>query len=130
MNNVGVFVCTGCEIGAAVPLDDYEEVATDSGASTYMTHENLCSAEGVAAIQSAIDEGTDGVVIAACSHRAKIEEFRFDLTKVHVERVCLREQVAWCQPHGEEDTQMLAEDYLRMGIARMLKAEVDRKSVV
>jgi quinone-modifying oxidoreductase subunit QmoB len=118
MNNVGVFVCTGCEIGTAVPLEDFEEVATDAGASSYHTHEFLCSPEGVATIQGAIDEGVDGVVIAACSHRAKIDEFKFDPTKVHVERVCLREQVAWCQPPGEEDTQMLAEDLLRMGLAK------------
>ncbi len=118
MNKVGVFVCTGCEIGAAVDLQNFEDVGSEAGASSYCTHENLCSPEGVALIKSAIDEGTDGVVIAACSHRAKIEEFRFDPTKVYVERVSLREQVAWCQPHGEEDTQMLAEDLLRMGVAR------------
>jgi quinone-modifying oxidoreductase subunit QmoB len=138
MNNVGVFVCTGCEIGAAIDLENFEDVGSTAGASSYHTHENLCSPEGVALIQSAIDEGTDGVVIAACSHRAKIEEFNFDRTKVYVERVSLREQVAWCQPHGEEDTQMLAEDLLRMGVARAkivstpvpLSEDIDRTVLV
>jgi quinone-modifying oxidoreductase subunit QmoB len=139
MNNVGVFVCTGCEIGAAVPMEDFEDVATEAGASSYLTHEHLCSPEGVAAIQTAIDDnGVDGLVIAACSHRAKTDEFCFDTTKVHVERVCLREQVAWCQPHGEEDTQMLAEDLVRMGVARakivstpvLLSEDIDRTVMV
>jgi len=119
MNNVGVFVCTGCEIGAAVPLENLEKVASEAGVAIFTAHENLCSPEGVAVIRSAVDDGTvDGVVIAACSHRAKTEEFRFDPTSVHVERVCLREQVAWSQPHGEMDTCLLAEDLLRMGVVR------------
>ncbi len=40
-----------------------------------------------------------------------------------VERVNLREHVAWCHKPQDEDTQMLAEDYLRMGVARALKTE-------
>ncbi|MBU1074294.1 heterodisulfide reductase subunit A, partial [bacterium] len=119
MKQVGVFVCTGCDIGAAVNVAGFEDVTDEAGASSFATHPCLCSPEGVAAIQSAIDDGSvDGVVIGACSHRAKIEEFDFDRTKVFTERVSLREQVAWCQPHGEEDTQLLAEDLLRMGVAR------------
>ena len=42
---------------------------------------------------------------------------------VIVEKVALREHVVWCQPPGEEDTQMLAEDYLRMYIAKVQKME-------
>jgi quinone-modifying oxidoreductase subunit QmoB len=38
---------------------------------------------------------------------------------VIVEKIGLREQVVWCQPPGEEDTQMLAEDYLRMYISKI-----------
>ncbi|MCP4572641.1 MAG: hydrogenase iron-sulfur subunit [bacterium] len=122
MNNVGVFVCTGCDIGAAVPLENLEKVAGGLGVATFQSHENLCSPEGVAVIRGAVEDGSvDGVVIAACSHRAKIEEFRFDPTKVHTQRVCLREQVAWTQPHGHEDTILLAEDLLRMGVAQSQK---------
>ncbi len=40
-----------------------------------------------------------------------------------VEFVNLREQVVWCQPANNEDTQMLAEDYLRMGIVRAQKMQ-------
>ena len=138
MNKIGVFVCTGCDIGAAVNMENLEDIAKEFGAESYLTHDCLCAPEGVATIQSAVDEGTDGVVIAACSHRAKIEEFAFDRTKVYVERVSLREQVAWSMNGEAEDTQMLAEDLLRMGVKRTkvvkapqpLDLDVDRAVMV
>ena len=40
-----------------------------------------------------------------------------------LERVNLREQVIWSHPANDEDTQMLAEDQLRMGIVRAREAE-------
>jgi quinone-modifying oxidoreductase, subunit QmoB len=121
MDNVGVFLCTGCEIGAAVNTDELEKLATEEGAKTFFKHDCLCSVEGVAAIHKAVDEGTNGILIAACSSRVKVDEFRFDPMKVSVERMSLREQVAWSHPHGDEDTQMLAEDLLRMSMARIKK---------
>jgi quinone-modifying oxidoreductase subunit QmoB len=39
------------------------------------------------------------------------------------DRVNLREHVAWCHKPKDEDTQMLAEDYLRMGIVKAQKSE-------
>ena len=41
-----------------------------------------------------------------------------------LERVNIREHVTWCQPPKEEDTQMMAEDYLRMSLAKAAKMEV------
>ena len=71
------------------------------------------------------DVGTrDGYVGAACSPRVKTEEFLKDPRKIAVERASLREQVAWTQPHGEEDTQMLAVDLVRMGVARVSKMQL------
>jgi quinone-modifying oxidoreductase subunit QmoB len=61
------------------------------------------------------------VVVAACSHRHKQREFQFDPAAVQVERVALREQVAWSHRPGEETTQELAEDLLRMGVVRARK---------
>lgn len=130
MQNVGLFLCTGCDIGKAVNTDDFESVATEHGATSYAAHECLCSPEGVKLIHDAIDDGSvDTVVIAACSQRAKTEEFRFDPTKVAAYRVGLREQVAWTQEHGHEDTQMLAEDLIRMGCARGTKLELTKPSI-
>jgi len=120
MDKKAVFLCTGCEIGDSLDLDDFEDLCNENGASSYATHPCLCAPEGVAAIHEAIESGeADGVVIAACSARAKTAEFAFDNRKVAVERADLREQVVWTHEPNDEDTQMLAEDQLRMGLARL-----------
>jgi quinone-modifying oxidoreductase subunit QmoB len=122
MERVGVFLCTGCDIGASLATDKLQELARSSGAAHVASNPCLCAPEGVASIRVAVDAGTvDGVVIAACSQRHKQQEFRFDPAAVQVERVALREQVAWTHPAGHEDTQALAEDLLRMGMVRAKK---------
>jgi quinone-modifying oxidoreductase subunit QmoB len=122
MERVGVYLCTGCEIGASLAADKLEALAKSDGAQLFGASPCLCGPEGVASIRSAVDAGTvDGVVIAACSQRHKQEEFRFDPARVQVERVALREQVAWSHSPGEEATQELAEDLLRMGMVRAKK---------
>ena len=40
-----------------------------------------------------------------------------------LERVNLREQVAWCHEAKHEDTQAMAEDYMRMGLVKAGKME-------
>ncbi len=67
------------------------------------------------------NEELTAVVIAGPSSRVYQDVFRFEGTIT--ERVNLREQVVWCQPANHEDTQMLAEDYLRMGITKTKKYE-------
>ncbi len=122
MERVGVFLCTGCDIGASVAVEGLEALAKGSGAAHVATSPCLCGAEGVASIRAAVDAGTvDGVVVAGCSPRHKRGEFAFDPEKVQVERVALREQVAWSHRPKDEDTQAVAEDLLRMGIARARK---------
>jgi quinone-modifying oxidoreductase subunit QmoB len=122
MERVGVFLCTGCDIGASLATEGLEALAKGSGAAHFASSPCLCGPEGVAAIRTAVDAGTvDGVVVAACSQRHKQAEFRLDPTKVQVERVALREQVAWTHPARHEDTQAVAEDLLRMGIVRAQK---------
>ena len=117
MERVGVFLCTGCEIGASLKTDGFEGLAKKDGAVQYAAHPCLCEPGGVATLRGAVD----CLLIAACSARHKQQEFRFDPTKVAVERVSLREQVAWTHPAGHEDTQALAEDMLRMGIVKAKK---------
>jgi quinone-modifying oxidoreductase subunit QmoB len=122
MERVGVFVCTGCDIGSSLKIDGFEGLAKSNGAVHFETNPCLCAPDGVASLRAAVDAGTvDGLVIAGCSQRHKQQEFRFDLTKVQVERVALREQVTWTHPPSNEDTQALAEDLLRMGIVRAKK---------
>ncbi|MFI5114413.1 MAG: hydrogenase iron-sulfur subunit, partial [Terriglobales bacterium] len=87
------------------------------------THAFLCGAEGVNLIREDLKQGTaNAVVIAACSPRAKTAEFSFD-SRMVLDRVNLREQVAWCHKPNDEETQALAEDDLRMGIVRAQKME-------
>jgi Heterodisulfide reductase, subunit A and related polyferredoxins len=75
-------------------------------------------AEGVELINKDIaDEGLNTVIIGACSYRVNYDVFNFGLNVV-VERVNLREQVAWVMPPKEENTQELAEDNLRMGCSK------------
>src|SRR5512143_1476309 len=128
MDKVGVFLCTGCEIGASLKTDALEGLSKKNGAVQYATHPCLCEPAGVAALRGAVEGGAvDALVIAACSARHKQQEFRFDPTKVAVERVSLREQVAWTHPAGHEDTQMLAEDMLQMGIVKAKKMSLAKR---
>ncbi|MBI4861631.1 MAG: hydrogenase iron-sulfur subunit [Candidatus Riflebacteria bacterium] len=127
MERLGLFLCTGCEIGKAVDTGGFEKLAKKAGATVYAAHPCLCSPEGLATIEKAIADGTvDRFLIAACSPNAKPLEFRYHPTKVAVERASLREQVAWTHKHGDEDTQLLAEDLLRMGLARVSKLHLSK----
>ncbi len=115
----GVYICTGCGIGDALDADALSNLATSEfKVASCKLSPILCSAEGLSLMRQDIDgAGIDSLVIAACSPRVMTDAFTFELDKV-VERVNLREQVAWCHPAGDEDTQMLAEDQLRMGITK------------
>ena len=95
MERIGAFFCAGCGIADALDLGALQGAAGESTPALCVDHPSLCSPEGVARIAAAIEEqGLRGVLIAACSHRAKQREFRFDPARVVVERVSLREQVA------------------------------------
>lgn len=125
---IAVYVCSGCGIGDSLDIDQLEKLATDEGnASICSSHSNLCSEEGLEIIKKDIaDEGANTIVVAACSPRVMYDAFDFD--GCIVDRVNLREQVVWCQEPVEdgvnEDTQMMAEDYLRMGLAKVKAMEL------
>jgi quinone-modifying oxidoreductase subunit QmoB len=128
MEQNGLMLCTGCGIGDALDTEALTKLAGEVGAKTALTHEALCSPEGQSAIRAAIEkDNLDGLLIAACSSRAKTQELRFDRDGCSVERVSLREQVVWSHPQGEEDTQMLAEDLLRMGGAKLQKIKLPER---
>ena len=116
----GVYICSGCEIGKSVNIEKLSQIVIDEQNITVCkNHSSLCSVEGYELISKDIEkEKLDSIVIAACSPRVKTGIFNFP-EDIVCERVNLREQVAWCYEPGEEDTQMAAEDYLRMGIAKV-----------
>lgn len=120
----GVYICGGCGIGEAIDTEQLAKVARrECKAPVCQVHPFLCGPEGRELIRKDVEGGTvDAVVVAACSPRAKTDAFAFD-SKVVLERVNLREHVAWCHAPRDEDTQMLAEDYLRMGVVKAQKSE-------
>lgn len=119
---IGVHICAGCDIGEAVNTQSLCKVAEKEFKSLAWVHPYLCGTEGVQSIKQHIDEqGVNAVVIAACSRRVNWDVFAFP--PLLVERVNLRELVAWSHQPNDENTQELAEDYLRMGITSAKKTE-------
>ncbi len=120
---IGVYICSGCGIGESIDPEALSAVAGEHSAAVCRTDPFLCGAESLALIKADIEsEGVNSIVIAACSPRVMTDVFDFPPDKV-LERVNLREQVAWCQPAGEEDTLMMAEDALRMGLVRLKESQ-------
>ena len=115
----GVYLCSGCGIGEAVNVATLEGVAKSEFRMEPKTHACLCGDEGVGMIKADIDAGVNQVIVAACSARVMTDRFAFE---PHLTiRADLREKVIWSHPAGDEDTQMLAEDYLRMALSQAPK---------
>ncbi len=121
---LGVYICSGCSIGEALDVQKLADVATkEHRAPVCRTHPFLCGEEGIAQIRKDLADGiANTIVLAACSPRAKADCFYFNSGTI-LERVNLREQVAWSHKPNDEDTQMQAEDCLRMGIVKAEKME-------
>ncbi len=137
-DKLGVYICSGCGIGDSLDCEALAKVA--GAAASRHIHPHLCGPEGAALIRRDLDGETpkvNGVVIAACSPRVKTDVFRFGPETV-LERVNLREHVAWCQEAKDTEAQAMAEDYLRMSIVRAQKSkapapaheEISRKVMV
>ncbi len=119
-NKIGLYICSGCDIGKAVDVEKLCEIGQgDEKILNCTSHPSLCSMEGVNLIRKDIDtKNLDSVIIAACSPRLKTDVFDFP-ENILTERVNIREQVAWTQEAMHEDTQMAAEDYIRMGMEKV-----------
>ncbi|RKX21504.1 MAG: heterodisulfide reductase subunit A, partial [Candidatus Zixiibacteriota bacterium] len=121
-DKIGVFICTGYGIGEALDIEALCKIATDEYKVPFCKTVDSCEKPHLEAINADIkSEELTKVVIAGISPRFYTQEtFPED---VIVERFALREHVVWCQPPGDEDTQMMAEDYLRMYITKVQKME-------
>jgi len=115
----GVYICTGCSIGESLDIGALSKVATkESKVPVCKTHGFYCGAEGAAQIKNDIEnEGVNTVIIVGCSSRVNYDVFDYG-PSIIMERVNLREQIIWCHPANDEDTQMMAEDALRMSLAK------------
>ncbi len=120
--DIGVYLCSGCGIGEAIDLEALAGIAaSEFKVSICKTHDCFCGDEGVALIaQDVATGGVEKPVITACSPRVMTDRFQFGAAQVI--RANMREQVVWCHPAGDEDTQMLAADQLRMAITRATKS--------
>ncbi len=119
-DKIGVFICTGYGIAEALDVEALVKVVTEERGVPFCRTVESCEGSDLAEIIRDIEaEELDKVVIAGISGRC--DEVTVFPANVIVEKVALREHVVWCQPPGEEDTQMLAEDYLRMYIAKIEK---------
>jgi quinone-modifying oxidoreductase subunit QmoB len=118
---LGVYICGGCGIGDSLDLEALKKVATkEFKAPICKTQDWLCGSEGVEMIKADLtNEGVNNLCLVACSPRVKTEVF--DFGAVLMDRVNVREQVAWVLPAGDEDTQMMAEDQLRMSLTKLQK---------
>jgi len=133
----GVYICEGCGIGEAIDIEKLCDVPKEEGLAV-KTCAVLCGQEGVELLKKDIaDEGVNTLVIAACSRRVLYDVFRFD--GCMVDRVNLREQVVWSHPRSKypapteeqkddeefiDHVQLMAEDYLKMGMARVEKIDM------
>lgn len=124
----GVYICTGCGIGEALNIEKLSAVPKGKGVNIVKTHPFLCGKEGLELLKKDIsDDGVNALVIGACSRRVNFDIFRFD--GCIVDRVNLREQVVWTHSNtkkpeekgGIDHIQMMAEDYLTMGIIKVQK---------
>jgi len=116
---LGIYICSGCEIGKCLNVEQLSQNASTADLATCKTHRALCSVEGYELIKEDIEiEKLSGIVIAACSPREKTEVFNFPFS-IQLERVNIRELVAWIGEPGQEDMQMAAEDYVKMGITKL-----------
>ena len=118
---IGVYIDTGYGIGQAIDVEAMCAVANDEFSVAICRAEAYWSdPEKLEIIRKDIaDEGLTAVVIAGPSRRVLEDAFRFD--GVITERANIREHAIWCQPANDENTQMLAEDYLRMALTKVTK---------
>jgi len=120
---IGVYICKGCEIGNSLDIDQLIKESEADKCAVCKTQDILCSKAAVEEIKKDISEQElNRTVICACSGRTFAELFDFG-PNVLTDRVSLREYVAWTHPANDEDTQMLAEDYVRMGISKVKTGE-------
>jgi quinone-modifying oxidoreductase subunit QmoB len=115
---IGVYLCSGCGIGEVLDPAGLLQVAEDDRRVALVRESDFFCGRDAGLIQGDVRDGVvDAVVLAACSPRFYVKVFDYE-PGLPVVRVNLREQVAWCHESGSEDTQMLAEDALRMALAR------------
>ena len=121
---LGVYICSGCSIGESSMPSNWHAWPRRNTSPPSAALMPSCAA--MRASRSSAPMWSRERPIPWCSPPVRrgpsSTRFAFD-SSVLVERVNLREQVAWSHEPKNEDTQALAEDQLRMGIVRANKME-------
>lgn len=127
----GVYICKGCGIADTVNIEKLSKAAKRGKIKEedIKSYDVLCSPESLQAIKNDVKKnGVNTLIIAACSPRVKYEEF--DFPGCLVERVNLREFVAWTQEPNNDETQALAEDYMVMGVVKAEKSDLPTPAIL
>ncbi|HEX7506377.1 MAG TPA: FAD-dependent oxidoreductase, partial [Polyangia bacterium] len=125
MAKAAVLICQGCDIASSLDLGALEKIAGKcEGVVRACSVACLCDEAGAKAINETLALGAEALVIAACATRFHARSFARE--GCHTERVNLRELVVYSHEPKHEDTQMLAEDMVRMGAARALQVDVPK----
>jgi len=123
-SEIGVYICSGCEIGDCINTDKLVSTIEQEFPVNCNSDDFLCSAAGIEIIRNDINKNNfKGIVIGACSPRLNHDKFTFP-DSVITERVNLRELVSWSHEADNEDTQMMAEDQMRMGLTKSIKSQL------
>jgi quinone-modifying oxidoreductase, subunit QmoB len=125
MAKVAVLFCESCKIGSALDLAALEKVAAKcEGVCKVKSAPLLCGEGGAKVMEEGLAAGANALVVVACAARFHTDAF----TRVgcHTERVSLRELVVGSHEPNQEDTQMLAEDMVRMGAVRASRVELPK----
>jgi quinone-modifying oxidoreductase, subunit QmoB len=132
----GVYICECCGIAESLDMEALKAVPEEEGLKT-KSHPILCAPEGVDFLKKEIEGGVNTLLLCACSRRVNFDIFRFE--GCIVDRINLREGVVWSHPRDQfpklteeekadadyfDRVQMMAEDYLRMGMARVEKVKL------
>ncbi|MFH1420250.1 MAG: FAD-dependent oxidoreductase [Planctomycetota bacterium] len=121
-DKIGVFICTGYGIAESLDVEALSKVVTGECGVPFCKTVEACEGPALHSVNEDIRaEALNKVLVAGISPRRYAHDAFPD--DVIVEKLGLREHVVWCQPPGEEDTQMMAEDYLRMYIAKLKKMQ-------
>jgi quinone-modifying oxidoreductase subunit QmoB len=128
---IRLYICAGCGIEEAVDVHSLAKMAEKEPDVQATRHPFLCNDEGLREALRMSEGRPHRILIAACSPRVKMDTFCFDPSKIMVERVNLREHVAWSHEpkpaegdRFDQQIQMLAEDQVRMGLAKLRAADV------
>ncbi len=117
---LGVFICSGYGIGEALDVEALQKVATGEYKAAVCEIVDSCAGDDLQKLRdTAAEQQLTHLVIAGPSSRFYAAG---DLPEAMVvETVNLLEWVVLTHPADDEDTQAMAEDYLRMGIVRARK---------